>query len=229
MKNSREREKRIVDWLTSIENDAQAVFLLGDVFDFWHEYKAVVPKGFTRLFGKLNLLVDKGIEIFFFTGNHDMWIRSFFEEECGWKIFRKPIFMEINRKKLHVGHGDGLGPGDARYKFLKFCFSSKLLQWCFARLHPNFALGMAKYWSGKSRQKHIRNNYTFEGEQEWLVIYCRNVLENQHVDYFIFGHRHIPVDYSLDTISRYLNPGDWFESGQYIEFDGAEMNLRYLG
>jgi UDP-2,3-diacylglucosamine hydrolase len=148
---SLEREKRFVKWLDEIKSDASAIYLVGDVFDFWFEYKKAVPKGYVRLLGKLAEISDSGIDIHFFTGNHDMWVFDYLEKEINLKIYRKPQEITINGKSFFIGHGDGLGPHDKGYKFIKKIFSNKLCQWLFARVHPNLGISIAEYWSQKSR------------------------------------------------------------------------------
>lgn len=223
------REKNIVQWLSIIEHDAEHIFLVGDIFDFWFEYKTVVPRGYTRLLGKLASIVDKGIHVHYFTGNHDMWTFGYLEEELGVKLYRNPIEYKINNKLFFVGHGDGLGPGDKGYKFIKKVFASSISQWLFARLHPNFGIGLANFWSGKSRAANGPIDEVFLGEEkEWLIIFCKEVLEKKHYDYFIFGHRHLLLDIELNNTSRYINLGDWFKKPHYAEFDGETLLLKAL-
>ena len=221
------REKKLVQWLTDIEKDAQHIFLVGDIFDFWFEYKTVVPRGYTRLLGKIASLVDNGIHIHYFTGNHDMWTFGYLEEELGVKLYRNPIEIKVNNKSFYIGHGDGLGPGDNGYKFIKKVFASPLSQWLFARLHPNFGIGLANFWSGKSRAANGPIDEVFLGEdKEWLIIYCKEVLQKKHYDYFIFGHRHLLLDIALPNNSRYINLGDWFKKPHCAAFDGVSLQLK---
>ena len=220
------REKKLVQWLSDIEKDAQHIFLVGDVFDFWFEYKTVVPRGYTRLLGKLASLADAGIQIHYFTGNHDMWTFGYLEEELGLKVYRNPIEVCINKQQFYIGHGDGLGPGDNGYKFIKKVFASPISQWLFARLHPNFGIGLANFWSGKSRAANGPIDEIFLGEEkEWLIIYCKEVLEKKHYDYFIFGHRHLLLDVTLPSNSRYINLGDWFKNAHFGVFNGVTLQL----
>lgn len=223
---SLEREKKIVRWLDFISQDAQAIYLVGDIFDFWFEYKQAIPKGFIRLQGKLAELSDRGIEIHFFTGNHDMWMFDYFPKEIGVKMHRKPISIEHNGLKLYVGHGDGLGPGDYGYKFIKKVFASKVCQWLFARLHPNFGIAVANYWSRRSRKVNGSSDEIFLGEEkEWLAIYAKEVLEREHFDFFIFGHRHLPMEIPLNEKSTYINLGAWIKDCTYVSIDGDELKL----
>lgn len=225
--SSIERERRVVRWLDEVAIDAQEIFLLGDVFDFWFEYKAVVPKGYIRLLGKLAELSDKGIKLHYFTGNHDMWVFGYFTEELNIPIYRGPIEREINGQHFYIAHGDGLGPGDHGYKFIKKVFASKISQWLFARLHPNFAFGLANFWSKKSRVANGPKDEKFLGEEkEWLVIHSKEVLQKKHYDYFIYGHRHLPLDIRVGEKSRYINLGEWVNHNSYAEFDGKELFLK---
>jgi UDP-2,3-diacylglucosamine hydrolase len=223
---SLEREKLIVKWLDEIKHDAEEIYLMGDVFDFWFEYRHSVPKGFIRLLGKIAEITDSGIPVHFFTGNHDMWMFDYLPKELNITIHRSPISKVFNDKKLYLGHGDGLGPGDQGYKFIKKLFSNKLAQWMFARIHPNFGIGMANFWSRKSRVSNGPKDEKFHGEEnEWLVIYSKKILEKEHFDYFIFGHRHLPLDIKLSEQSRYINLGEWVNFNSYAVFDGNELKL----
>jgi UDP-2,3-diacylglucosamine hydrolase len=223
------REKRIVAWLDIIKTDAEELYLLGDVFDFWFEYKTVVPRGYVRLLGKLAELSDSGIKIHYFTGNHDMWTFDYLAKELNTTIYRKPIEAEYGSKKFFIGHGDGLGPGDHGYKFIKKIFASSICQWLFARLHPNFGIGVAEYFSKKSRVATGVSDEKFLGEEkEWLVIHSKELLEKVHYDYLIFGHRHLPLDIKINGKSRYINLGDWIRYNSYGVFDGEEFSLLYF-
>ena len=222
------REKLIVKWLDEIKHDAQEIYLMGDLFDFWFEYKNSVPKGFVRLLGKIAEISDSGIPVILFTGNHDMWMFDYLPKELGITIYREPIKRTYNNKTFYLGHGDGLGPGDNGYKFIKKIFASPFCQWLFARLHPNFALSMGNYWSTKSRLKNGPTDEKFTGEEnEWLVIYAKEQLKAAPIDYFIFGHRHLPLDIKLSESSRYINLGEWVNYSSYAVFDGANLELKY--
>jgi len=224
----REREDRLVRWLDMIKADAAEIYLMGDVFDFWFEYATVVPKGYIRFLGKLSQLADAGIKITLFKGNHDMWMFDYFEKELGATIISNELEIERNGKKFFLHHGDGLGPGDAMYKVLKKVFRSKLSQWLFARLHPNFGVGIANYWSRKSRIAGETNEVRKSLEKEWLVTYSQEVLTHKFYDYLIFGHRHLPLDIQLNEKSRYINLGEWVNYNSYAVFDGEELTLRYF-
>jgi UDP-2,3-diacylglucosamine hydrolase len=225
-KKSLIREKIIIQWLDIIKIDAEELYLLGDVFDFWFEYKTVVPRGYVRLLGKLAEISDAGIPIYYFTGNHDMWTFDYLEKELNIKIYREPIEKEYNGKKFFIGHGDGLGPGDHGYKFIKKVFASPVSQWLFARLHPNFGIGIAEYFSKKSRIATGISDEKFLGEEkEWLIIHSKELLEKKYYDYLIFGHRHLPLDIKINGSSRYINLGDWIKYFSYGVFDGEEFKL----
>ena len=227
--NSLLREKKIVSFLDSIKQNASTIFILGDMFDFWYEYKKVVPKGFVRLLGKLAELTDAGIEIHFFVGNHDMWMVDYFQKELNIKVYFHPTTFQINNKKFFIGHGDGLGPGDHGYKFIKKIFRNKICQWLFGQLHPTFGIGLANYFSRKSREKTGSSDEVFLGEEnEWLVIYCKEILQKEQFDYFVFGHRHLPLTIQLNANSKYINLGDWIRNFTYAVFDGNDMQLKKL-
>ena len=227
--SSRKREKILVDWLDSIKADAQEVYLVGDLFDFWFEYKFTVPKGYVRFLGKIAELTDSGIPVHFFTGNHDMWMFDYLPQEIGVEIHRDNITRDFNGKRFYIGHGDGLGPGDRKYKFLKNFFASKTCQWLFARIHPNLGMGIANMWSKNSRTANIKDGEEFLGdENEWLYIYSKEILEKEHFDYFIFGHRHLVLDLPIKgTSSRYVNLGEWATGNpHFASFDGESLTLQ---
>ena len=222
------REKRIVQFLEDIKTDTSQLFILGDLFDFWFEYKNVIPKGYVRILGKLAELSDSGIEIHFFVGNHDMWMNGYFEEELNIKVYYHPESFELYGKRFLIGHGDGLGPGDLRYKFIKNVFRHPVSRRMFGALHPSWGIGLANYFSRKSRAATGGSDEHFLGEEkEWLIIFCREILKGLHYDYFIFGHRHLPLDYKLNEESRYINLGDWIRYNSYAVFDGNTLELEY--
>jgi UDP-2,3-diacylglucosamine hydrolase len=232
-RSSAEREKLFVQWLEDARKDAAEIFIIGDIFDFWHEYKTVIPKGFIRIQGKIAEITDSGIPVHIFTGNHDMWMYGYFEKELGVRMHRQPVQREFNGKKFYIGHGDGLGPGDHGYKFIKKVFANPLCQFLFRWIHPDSGMRLGHYFSYKSRygvsgdKKALEK---FEGEEnEWLVLYAREVLKAQHYDYFIFGHRHLPIDIMLNDKSRYINTGDWLDYNSYAVFDGTKLELKYYG
>lgn len=226
--DSREREQRILRWLDHIAPQAEALYLLGDVFDYWFEYAEVIPKRFVRLLGKLGELRDAGVPIYFFTGNHDMWVFRYFEEELGIPTYRHPISRTIGGKRFLLGHGDGLGPGDYGYKFIKRVFANPVCQWLFARLHPNAGLRLMRFFSGSSRRANPAELEFLGPEREWLIQYCHRKLQTEHHDFFVFGHRHLPIDYLLDNgTSRYINTGDWLHHYSWAVFDGNDMEVRF--
>jgi len=223
------REKKIISFLSAIEKEAEEIFVLGDMFDFWFEYKYVVPKGFVRLLGKLAVMADAGIKIHFFVGNHDMWMKDYFQKEMNIDVYFEPQDFVLKGKKFVIGHGDGLGPGDNGYKFIKKIFRHPISQWSFGMLPPVIGMGLANYFSRKSRAQTGTTNEVYHGEdKEWLVTYCKQRLEKAHYDYFLFGHRHLPLDINLDNNSRYINLGDWIQYFSYAEFDGEKLNLKYF-
>lgn len=227
---SREREKQLVDWLDRIAADAEEIFLVGDLFDFWYEYRTVVPKGFVRFQAKLAELCDRGIPVHVFTGNHDMWMFNYFEEELGVKMHREPITREWNGKKFFIGHGDGLGPGDHGYKLIKKVFANPLCIWLFKWLHPDIGVGLANFWSGRSRKANLIADEVYKGdENEWLLQFCHTTLQTEHFDHFIFGHRHLVLDKPVGTNSRYINLGAWFKDAHYAVWDGEELKVERVG
>ena len=220
-----EREKKVVRWLDSIQEDCQELYLLGDVFDFWFEYKYVVPRGFVRLLGKLAEMSDAGIPIHIFTGNHDVWMFGYFNEQFNAHIYTAPIERSWNGKTFIIGHGDGLGPGDEGYKFIKRVFTNRIAQRLFAFLHPYIGVSLARFFSKLSREKTGHKDDVFLGEKEYLLQYCKNELKHRHIDYFIFGHRHLVIDEAVGENSRYVNLGEWFSSCNYAVFDGVDLSL----
>ena len=224
------RERMIVDWLDSISNDCKELYLLGDVFDFWFEYKHVVPKGFIRLLGKLASMADDGVDIHIFTGNHDVWMFGYFTEQFDAQIHTQSIRRVWEGKKFLIGHGDGLGPGDHGYKLIKRVFTNPLAQRMFAFLHPFLGVSLARFFSRKSRETTGEKDQTFLGEKEYLIQYCRSVLEKETIDYFIFGHRHLLIDEQLQPDSRYVNLGEWFSGCHYACFNGKDLEvLKFKG
>ena len=223
---SRERETQIVQFLTNAKTDAAAIFIVGDIFDFWFEYKTVVPKGFVRLLGCLADISDAGIPLHIFTGNHDLWMRDYFTDELGAKVYFEPKQFEFAGKQFFIGHGDGLGPGDQGYKFIKKIFTNPLCQWLFGCLHPNWGIQLANYFSSKSRAKTGTSDEHFLGEDnEWLIVYTKQKAKEINVDFFIFGHRHYAIDFQINNTTRYINLGDWIRLFTYGVFDGTTMQL----
>ena len=213
------REKKFVAWLNVIKEDAGAVFLLGDLFDFWFEYKTVVPKGFVRVLGKLAELKDAGIAIYFFVGNHDLWMRDYFQKELDIPVFHQPQEFDINGKLFLIGHGDGLGPEDHGYKRMKKVFTFPFFKWLFRWLHPDIGVKLGHYFSVKNKLISGVEDAQFLGEEnEWLAQYCKRKLTEKHYDFFVFGHRHLPLEIELNSTSKYINLGDWIQYFTYGEF-----------
>ncbi len=228
-KDSLPREKKFVAWLDSVKEDAAAIYLMGDLFDFWFEYKTVVPKGFTRTLGKLAELTDAGISVTYFVGNHDLWMNGYFEEELNIPVYHKPQQLLINDKAFFIGHGDGLGPGDKGFKRMKKVFTNPLAQWFFRWLHPDWGVRLAQHLSVNNKIISGEADAQFLGEDnEWLVQYCKRKLETKHYDYFVFGHRHLPLEIDLNGRSTYLNLGDWVNYFTYAVFDGEKLSLQKL-
>jgi UDP-2,3-diacylglucosamine hydrolase len=220
------REKLIVNFLEEIRGDAHAIFIVGDLFDFWYEYKKVVPRGFVRVLGKIAELSDAGIQIHFFVGNHDMWMRNYFQGELNVPVYFEPKEFVFNDMTFLVGHGDGLGPGDHGYKRLKKVFRNPFCQWLFGLLPPAVGIGLANYFSRKSRAATGTSEEKYLGdEREWLLIYSREMISKKRIHFLIFGHRHLPIDYRLDEKSRYINLGDWINYFTYAVFDGQQLEL----
>ena len=225
---SAERERQIVAWLELIRKDASRIYLVGDLFDFWFEYSYAVPRGYVRLLGKLAELSDAGIELHIFTGNHDMWMFDYLEKELGATLYRAPVVHNIDGKKFYIGHGDGLGPGDHGYKFIKKVFANSICQWLFAILHPNFGIRLADFLSGWSRSTTKVEDKYFGDQNEWLLTYANQKLDEVNADYFVFGHRHLPIDRLLKNgTSRYINLGEWMNFNSYAVYDGSDLNIAF--
>ena len=221
------REKKFIAWLDEIKQDASAIFLLGDLFDFWFEYKTVIPKGFARTLGKLAEISDSGIPIHYFVGNHDLWMNGYFEKELNIPVYHKPQEFTFNNKLFFIGHGDGLGPGDKGYKRMKKVFTSPVFKWLFKWLHPDIGMQIAQYLSVKNKLISGDDDAKFLGEDnEWLALYSKEKLKTKHRDYFVFGHRHLPLEMPLNTKSKYINLGDWVSYYTYGVFDGEDLKLK---
>ncbi|KUO67039.1 MAG: UDP-2,3-diacylglucosamine diphosphatase [Lutibacter sp.] len=224
---SKIREQKFVNWLDFIKKDADVLFLLGDLFDFWFEYAQAVPKGFVRVLGKLAELSDQGIEIHFFVGNHDLWMHDYFEKELNIPVYHHPKEFTLNGKSFFIGHGDGLGPEDQGFKRMKKVFTNPVSKWFFKWLHPDVGIRVAHYLSVKNKLISGAEDVKFLGEEnEWLVQYAKMKLTEKHYDYFVFGHRHLPLEIALSQNSTYINTGDWIVHFTYGEFDGGQMLLK---
>jgi UDP-2,3-diacylglucosamine hydrolase len=222
------RERRVLSFLDSIEDDVTHLFLLGDIFDFWYEYKNVVPKHTIRFIGKLAFWADRGVKIYYVLGNHDMWNFGYLEQEIGLKLLRGNHNFRINNANVQLGHGDGLDPKDKGYALIKWIYSRKINQRLFGVLHPWWAFTIARVVSLKSRNAHLeKDNYFWGEESEPIIRYCRETLKKEHVDYFLFGHRHYPLDFLLNGKSRYLNVGDWQFHDSYVVMKDGTCELKY--
>jgi UDP-2,3-diacylglucosamine hydrolase len=223
---SRKREDRLVRFLQDARKDAGIIFIVGDIFDFWFEYKTVVPKGFVRILGTLAQMADEGIQLHIFTGNHDLWMQDYLSKELNAKLYFEPQAFTIQNKQFLIGHGDGLGPGDKGYKRLKIIFTNPICQWLFRWLHPDAGIQLANYFSRKSRAKTGNADEIFLGEdKEWLILYTKEKAKTMAVDFFIFGHRHYAIDLKINDKSRYINLGDWIRLNTYAVFDGTDLQL----
>ncbi|MTG96740.1 MULTISPECIES: UDP-2,3-diacylglucosamine diphosphatase [Myroides] len=222
------REQLFLQWLRDKEHDMGALIILGDLFDFWFEYKTVVPKGFVRILGKLAEIKDRGVPVYFFVGNHDLWMDDYFQKELGIPVFHEPKIFNINGKKFFIGHGDGLGPGDLGYKRMKKVFTNKFSKWLFRWLHPDIGVRLGSYLSVKNKLISGEEDITYLGEdKEWLILYAKRKLETQHYDYFVFGHRHLPMVLDLNPNSKYVNLGDWINYFTYAVFNSNLELVEY--
>ena len=227
LKESRIREDKFIRWLDIIKKDAQVLFLMGDLFDFWHEWKYVVPKGYIRVLGKIAELKDSGIDIYFFVGNHDLWMKNYFEEELGIPIYFEKRYYEINNKNFLLAHGDGLGPGDKGYKRMKKVFTNPLAQWAFRWLHPDIAMRIANYMSQKNKLISGDEDKAFLGEdKEFLIQYAKEKLKTENIDYFVFGHRHLPLIFDLEKGAKYINLGDWIVYFTFGVYNGESFEVQ---
>ena len=224
---SRIREKKFIDWLNEVKRDAAAIFLLGDLFDFWFEYDKVIPKGHVRVLGKLAEIRDSNIPIYFFVGNHDLWMHDYFETEFDIPTYHHPKEFTFNNKTFLIGHGDGLGPGDKGYKRMKKVFTNPFSKWLYKWLHPDIGVRLAQYLSTKNKLISGEEDIKFLGDdKEWLALYAKRKLEDKHYDYFVFGHRHFPMEIQVGKNSKYINTGDWINHFTYAVFDGEELELK---
>lgn len=227
--SSLEREKKFCSWLNEIKADASDLYIIGDLFDFWFEYKRAVPKGFVRTLGKLAELSDQGIRLHIFAGNHDLWLNDYFSSELGAEVYFKPVLHTLLDKQFYIGHGDGLGPGDFGYKRMKKIFTNPICKWMYRWVHPDIGIKLASYFSYKSRYANGLKEEVYLGdENEWLLQYCKRKQNQLQVDYFVFGHRHLPIDKVVGN-SRYINTGDWISYFTYAVWDGVNLELKNLG
>ncbi|MDG5799459.1 UDP-2,3-diacylglucosamine diphosphatase [Marinilabiliaceae bacterium ANBcel2] len=228
IKDPLNHEKFFVSWLDSIKYSASEIYLVGDIFDFWFEYKKAIPKGYTRFLGKLSELSDAGITVHFFTGNHDIWIFDYLPKETGIKLYRAPTKKTINGKLFLIGHGDGMSPKERSYNRLKSIFTNKTAQKLFRLLHPDLGIKIAQAWSKKSRQNNENNNQDkINLTTELLIEESKNILKENHYDYFIFGHNHHAEKIKLNNKSELLFLGDWLKLFSYAKWDGEQLILEY--
>ncbi|OCB77359.1 UDP-2,3-diacylglucosamine diphosphatase [Flavobacterium crassostreae] len=221
------REKKFVAWLDQIKTDAEAIFLVGDLFDFWFEYQTVVPKGFVRVLGKLAEIRDSGIPIYFFVGNHDLWMHGYFEKELNIPVYHDNQEFNFWGTSFLIGHGDGKGPGDMGYKRMKKVFTHPFSKWLFGWLHPDIGVRLAQYLSVKNKLISGDEDITFLGEDnEWLILYAKKKLETKHYNYLVFGHRHLPMKVTIGQDSHYVNLGDWISYFTYGVFDGQTFEIQ---
>mgnify|MGYP002626218408 CR=1 FL=1 len=225
---SKEREKKVIAFLDSIASEVTHLFLLGDVFDFWFEYKDVIPKHCLRFFGRIAQLVDYGVKVYYILGNHDMWSFSYLQEEIGLQQLKGLFDVEINGKKVRMGHGDALDPQDKGYLFIKWIYAQPFNQRFFSMLHPRQSFALARFVSQSSRRAHMEADKVFRGEEEPIIRYCRQTLKQETFDYFVFGHRHLPCDYLLSDHARYFNIGDWIFHYSYLQMKEGEAFLKYF-
>lgn len=227
LEESRVRERYFIEWLEEIRQDAKELWLLGDIFDYWFEYSKVVPRGFTRFLGTLASLADQGVEIHIFPGNHDVWLFDYLPDEIGLTIHQTTMIKTWGKCRFMLGHGDGLLKSDRSYRLLQAIFKSKILQWFYARIHPNGSSSFAQWWSRKSRIKTGAYVPFLGPEKEHQVIYAKKILEKQpDIDYFIFGHRHVPFQIQISPSSQVVCLGDWIQNFTYAVFDGEELHLK---
>lgn len=226
--HGRTQERRLVRFLDSIKEKAAAVYLLGDMFDFWYEYRYTVPKGYTRFLGKLSELCDMGVEVHFFTGNHDIWAYEYLEKECGVTLHKQPLTTDIYGKLFFLAHGDGMGDPDRKFKMLRWIFHNRACQYLMSALHPRWGIALGLKWAKQSYIKHKETDEaTYMGEnKEHLVLYTKEYMKSHpDIDFFIYGHRHIELDLMLSKKVRMMILGDWISQFTYAVFDGEHMFL----
>mgnify|MGYP003407685855 FL=1 len=216
-----DRERRFAGFLRSLPENTEAVYLLGDIWDFWYEYRDVVPKGYVRVLSALQELMDRGVKVYFFQGNHDVWTYRYFEE-LGMVKLVQPCVVEIAGKRFCLGHGDGLGPVPFGYRFLRGLFHNRLAQTLFSALHPWLAFRLGNGWSRNNRLAHDVQ-YEFGGENEPLYKFAKDFASENEVDFFIFGHYHVEVDTVLPSGARLMILKDWIHSSPYLCFDGVSI------
>ncbi len=226
--SSRDRELKVVRWLQSIESEIGRLYIVGDIFDYWFEYSSAIPKGYIKFISQLSRMCDLGWKIEFFTGNHDMWQFRYFEDELGIVTHTSPIDIVLQDKRIILGHGDGLGPGDHGYKIIKKIFSNRICQWLYGWIHPTVGLAIMKYISGRSNRENDLNRSWQGADKEWLAQYAESHPDRDEIDYFIFGHRHLVVDYELkNKKTRYINIGDWIHHRSYAKLEDGNISIHF--
>lgn len=226
--STEDREIKIVKWLESIKADCKELYLLGDIFDYWYEYREVIPKGYVKFVSTMSQMLEDGTKIYLFTGNHDMWMFGYFTQEMGIPIYKEPIERKILNHHFVLGHGDGLGPSDHGYKFIKKIFANPFCQWLFKWIHPDIGIRLMRFFSHTSREWTDESEKELNPTKEWLISYCESY-PNPDIDYFIFGHRHLVIDYKLQNRKgRYINLGDWLHYCSYAIYDGKELRIEYF-
>ena len=233
LEQSQQRERKVVDFLKSIEDDCATLYIVGDLFDYWFEYKRVVPRGHTRLLGTLANMADKGMNLHIFTGNHDLWMTDYLEEELGATVHHQPLKIQLGEGQFYIAHGDGLGPGDRKYKMIKRIFTNPVCQWLYRRLHPNFGVGFAARMSRASRNSQSDDDHAFLGDKERQLQHSLSVLENENIDFFIYGHRHHLKDLPIKQerkdgtkiVARYVVLGDWLSIDSFAKWDGTTLTI----
>lgn len=219
------REKKIIRFLDSVQADAHAIFFVGDIFDFWFEYQEVVPKYFVRFLSKIIELQERGIAVYFLKGNHDLWMNNYISDYLGVHLVADRIFLNANETKIFISHGDGKGPNDTKYKILKKIFTNPVCRWLFRWLHPDIGIKVAQIWSRSSFTNPADEKFLGE-DKEWLIQYAKKKIKETDFNYFVFGHRHLPMIHKLDDNKTYVNLGDWLYNDTYAVFDGDKLELK---
>jgi len=226
--SSADRERMIVDWMTSIQHDCEALYLVGDIFDYWFEYKSYVPNDYQVFINKIKEFKEKNIPVYFFTGNHDVWMFSYFQNEFNIPVYTEALSITLKGKKFFLAHGDGLGPGDRVYKMMKPILRNKMAQKMYALIPPKTGLSIMKYFSQKGRKQYKPVPYLHH-KRERLIYFCEDKLKEEYFDYFLMGHRHLPIEYRLaNRKSKYYNLGEWLLFRSYAKYDGSKLELLFF-
>ena len=228
IEHQRTQQRRLTRFLDQIKDKAEAVYMLGDMFDFWFEYRQVVPRGFTRFLGKVSELTDSGVEVHWFVGKHDMWMTDYLECECGVTIHREPCLVEIYGKEFYLSHGHhvDIAPGDWRTRLMFRMFESTFVRRMATLIHPDLFVDFGLNWARHSRMRHMaQGEEPYKGEHdERMVTFAKQYLATHpSVNYFLFGHRHIELDLMLTHECRLLILGEWYSHFTYVSFDGSTL------